>query len=137
MCSILAGYQLLLSIAWLCLASFFLLISSFMKMGPVHEPSINSCPIRTYCFCLLTTAMWFFSWCAMLPNPSFFLSCRNPLILFPIIRILNPTLKFNIWYNWILIVKILVFKGTRCLGSVELVFGHCFETVCYEMHMVR
>ena len=29
------------------------------------------------------------------------------------------------------------FKGTRCLGSVELGLWKAFETVCYKMHMVR
>ena len=29
------------------------------------------------------------------------------------------------------------FKGTRCLGSVELVFEKRSVTVCYKMHMVR
>ena len=28
-------------------------------------------------------------------------------------------------------------KGAHCLGSDELVFEKAFETVCYEIHMVR
>ena len=29
------------------------------------------------------------------------------------------------------------FKGTRCLGSVEMVFEKRSVTVCYKMHMGR
>ena len=28
-------------------------------------------------------------------------------------------------------------KGTRCLGSDELVYKNAFVTVCYKMHMFR
>ena len=32
---------------------------------------------------------------------------------------------------------LIALKGTRCLGSVELVFGKRSVTVCYKMHMGR
>ena len=33
-------------------------------------------------------------------------------------------------------LKFPTLKGTRCLGSDELVYKKAFETVCYEMYMV-
>ena len=59
---------------------------------------------------------------------------------------IDPMNQFQICYNiehFFLVKKIYIsknrndVKGTRCLGSVELVFKKRSVTVCYKMHLGR